>query len=58
MALRDEILPLIKRSDWRACHALLDQAAPQADGDDRASLAYWRAVVFEREGRDRDALNF
>src|ERR1700736_4182629 len=52
MALRDDILPLLKRSDWRACHVLLDQAAAAGDDSDRKSIDYWRAVVLQREGRN------
>jgi tetratricopeptide (TPR) repeat protein len=57
MALRDDILPLLKRSDWRACHVLLDQAAAAGDDSDRKSIDYWRAVVLQREGRNDEALS-
>src|SRR5437763_398032 len=57
MPIRDDIFPLIKRRDWRACHALLDQASPGVNREERKSLAYWRTVVYEREGRDGEALD-
>jgi tetratricopeptide (TPR) repeat protein len=53
--LGDDILPLLKRHDWRACHALLDRTALVADRSDPAAVPYWRAVVLEEEGRDDEA---
>jgi hypothetical protein len=57
MAIRDDIFPLVKRTDWRACDALLDQASPGVSQVERKSLAYWRAVVYQHEGRDGEALD-
>ncbi len=55
MALRDDILPLVKQQNWQACRQLLDRATP-SDNDERTSVVYWRAVVLQREGLDEDAL--
>jgi hypothetical protein len=55
MAIRDDILPLLKQHNWEACHTLLDGAAPN-DDDERSSVTYWRAVVLQSEGLDKQAL--
>jgi len=56
MAIRDDVFPLLKLHDWRACHALLDRAAPGEDREERTTIVYWRAVVLQHEGRDGEAL--
>jgi hypothetical protein len=56
MAIGDDIFPLLKLHDWRACHALLDGAAPGEDREERTSIVYWRAVVLQHEGQDGEAL--
>lgn len=53
--LNQEISPLQRARNWPACLSLLDAQEPQ-NAQDRADVAYWRAVVLGRMRHFREAV--
>jgi hypothetical protein len=56
MTFDEDMFALLKTHDWQACHSRIDEAEPGARREERFSIAYWRAAVFEWQGRYDDAL--
>jgi hypothetical protein len=52
----DKLFDLLRRKDWAAAHAMLDQI--ESDDPDRHGIAHWRSVVLGEEGRYEEALQY
>jgi hypothetical protein len=56
MSLSEDMFALAKTHDWQACHRRIDEEGPGDDQQSRFSLAYWRSLVLQGEGKYEDAL--
>lgn len=52
----DKLFDLMRRQDWAAAHAMLDQF--ESDDPDMHGIAHWRSVVLCEEGRYEEALQY
>ena len=57
MRFDDKFFALYRTGDLAACNRLLDEHSPGRDQEGRHSIAYWRAVLLDREGRPAEALD-
>jgi tetratricopeptide (TPR) repeat protein len=56
MAKIDKLFELMRRKDWSAAHAMLDEN--ELASRDEPTVAHWRAVVLREEGRYEEALQY
>lgn len=57
MQFDEKFFAIYRSGDIEACKRLLDEHSPGMDREERYSVAYWRAVLLDREGQYAAALD-
>jgi hypothetical protein len=57
MTFDERFIALYRSGNLAACNVMIREAPPGRDSDERCSIAYWRSVLLNREGKPMDALS-